>query len=119
MTVENSQDYYGRVLESSADLRTDACCTLETPSSAFSAALAAVHPAVKARYYGCGLVAPEMIAGTRILDLGSGSGQDAYVLAQMVGAGGAVVGVDAPPQQLAVAQQHSAWHAERVGVAQV
>ncbi len=60
MTIENSQDYYGRVLESSADLRTDACCTLETPSTAFRAALANVHPAVKARYYGCGLVAPQM-----------------------------------------------------------
>ena len=119
MTVENSQDYYGRVLESSADLRTDACCTLETPSATFRAALAAVHPAVKARYYGCGLVAPEMIGGTRILDLGSGSGQDAYVLAQMVGAAGDVVGVDATPQQLAVAREHRAWHAERFGFANV
>ena len=119
MTIENSQDYYGRVLESSADLRTDACCTLETPSTAFRAALANVHPAVKARYYGCGLVAPQSIAGTRILDLGSGSGQDAYVLAQMVGAGGEVVGVDATPQQLAVAEEHRAWHAGRFGFANV
>ncbi len=119
MTIENSQDYYGRVLESSADLRTDACCTLEAPSSAFRAALANVHPEVKARYYGCGLVAPQGVAGGRILDLGSGSGQDAYVLAQRAGAGGEVVGIDATPQQLAVARAHQLWHAERFGFANV
>ena len=119
MNIENSRDYYGTVLGGSQDLRTDACCTAEAPSVAFRAALANVHPEVKARYYGCGLVAPQMIGGTRILDLGSGSGQDAYVLAQMVGAAGEVVGVDATPQQLAVAERHRAWHAERFGFANV
>ena len=119
MTIANSQDYYGRVLETSADLRTDACCTIGAMPRAFRAALDQVHPAVKARYYGCGLVAPQMIGGTRILDLGSGSGQDSYVLAQLVGAKGEVVGVEATRQQLAVAQEHRAWHAERFGFANV
>ena len=119
MNIENSRDYYGNVLQGSSDLRTDACCTLETPSPALKAALANVHPDVKARYYGCGLVVPDLIAGTRILDLGSGSGQDAYMLAQMVGANGEVVGVDATPQQLAVAEAHRAWHAERFGFSNI
>ena len=119
MNIENSRDYYGNVLQGSGDLRTDACCTLEQPSPAFAAALANVHPIVKARYYGCGLVAPTMIRNAAILDLGSGAGQDAYVLAQMVGAGGRIVGVDATSQQLAVAEGHRAWHAERFGFANV
>ena len=119
MNIENSRDYYGNVLQGSGDLRTDACRTLERPSPAMAAALANVHPGVKARYYGCGLVAPAMIKGATILDLGSGAGQDAYVLAQMVGAGGAVIGVDATAQQLAVAEAHRAWHAERFGFANV
>ncbi|MXO73352.1 methyltransferase domain-containing protein [Alteraurantiacibacter buctensis] len=119
MNLQNAQDYYGKVLQGSADLLTDACCTAEAPPPEVLAALANVHPEVKARYYGCGLVMPQMIDGCRVLDLGSGSGQDAYLLAQMVGAQGSVTGVDATPEQLAVARDHQAWHAERFGYANV
>ncbi len=118
MNIENSRAYYGQMLTSSADLRTDACCTLEAPPPAVRAALANVHDDVRARYYGCGLVAPEAVEGLSILDLGSGSGQDAYLLAQMVGERGRVVGVDATPEQLAVATRHLDWHRERFGYAQ-
>ena len=101
MNIENSQRYYGEVLGGSGDLRTDACCTMEAPPPAIRAALANVHEEVRARYYGCGLVVPEAIEGAHILDLGSGSGQDAYLLAQLVGEQGSVTGVDATPAQLA------------------
>lgn len=109
------QDYYGKVLRGSADLRTDACATLDAPSPMLRAALANVHPEVKARYYGCGLIAPARLEGARVLDLGSGSGQDAYMLAQWVGEQGAVVGVDATPEQLGVARAHLDWHRDRFG----
>jgi arsenite methyltransferase len=115
MNLENSRDYYGKVLGGSGDLRTDACCTTEAPAPDILAALGNVHPEVKARYYGCGLVVPQAIEGARVLDLGSGSGQDAYLLAQLVGPQGSVTGVDATPEQLAVAQSHRDWHAERFG----
>ena len=115
MNIENARSYYGEVLTGSADLKTDACCTLDAPPPAVAAALANVHPEVRARYYGCGLVAPEAIEGAHILDLGSGSGQDAYVLAQLVGEGGSVTGVDATPAQLEVARRHQDWHRERFG----
>ena len=118
MNLENSRDYYGKVLGGSADLRTDACCTAEAPAPHIRTALAAVHPEVKARYYGCGLVVPEAIEGAHILDLGSGSGQDAYILAQLVGEKGSVTGVDATPEQLAVANEHVEWHRERFGYAE-
>jgi len=52
-----------------------------------------------------------------VLDLGSGAGQDAYVLAQLVGEHGEVVGVDATPEQLAVAERRLEWHRERFGYA--
>ncbi len=115
MNLDNSRNYYGKVLESSADLRTDACCTFDAPSPSIRAALANVHDEVRARYYGCGLVVPQAIEGCKVLDLGSGSGQDAYLLAQMVGAKGSVTGVDATDEQLAVAERHRGWHAERFG----
>ncbi len=119
MNLQNSQDYYGKVLSGSADLRTDACCTLDMPAPDIRAALANVHPEVKARYYGCGLVVPQAMTGCKVLDLGSGSGQDAYLLAQLVGPSGSVTGVDATPEQLAVAREHMDWHTERFGYANV
>ncbi len=115
MSIENSRFYYGEVLAGSADLRTDACCTTAAPPRPIRAALANVHDDVRARYFGCGLVVPDALAGLHVLDLGSGSGQDAFVLAQLVGAQGSVVGVDATPAQLAVARRHLDWHAERFG----
>ncbi|WP_419729655.1 methyltransferase domain-containing protein [Lichenicola sp.] len=117
MNIENSRSYYGQVLERSTDLRTDACCTLEPPSAAIRSALANIHDEVKARYYGCGLVVPQAIAGAHILDLGCGSGQDAYLLAQLVGETGRVTGIDATPEQLAVAERHLEWHRDRFGYA--
>ncbi|MDJ0644226.1 MAG: methyltransferase domain-containing protein [Erythrobacter sp.] len=115
MNLENSKEYYGEVLQSSSDLKTDACTMADTPPPHVVEALANVHREVKARYYGCGLVAPSAIKGARILDLGSGSGQDAYLLAQLVGEEGEVVGVDATPQQLAVAREYLDWHRDRFG----
>ena len=85
---DNVKDYYGKVLKGSGDLKTDACCTIAAPPAGVRDALANVHAEVKARYYGCGLIAPLALRGARILDLGSGSGQDAYVLAQLAGGGG-------------------------------
>ena len=117
MNLENSQRYYGEVLQGSGDLLTDACTMADAPPPHVRAALANVHDEVKARYYGCGLVAPSAITGARILDLGSGSGQDAYVLAQLVGEDGEVVGIDTTPAQLAVANAHTEWHRERFGYA--
>src|SRR5690606_37504202 len=74
-----------------------------------------IHPEVLSRYYGCGLVCPDQLAGCRVLDLGSGSGRDVYALAQLVGAEGEVVGVDMTEEQLAVAREHQTYHAETFG----
>ena len=116
---QNVKEYYGKTLTSSADLKTDACCTLADTPAYLRALVNNVHPDVRARYYGCGLIAPLALDGARILDLGSGSGQDAYVLAQLAGAEGEVVGVDMTPQQLKVAKDHLDWHAEKFGYANV
>lgn len=117
MSLENTQHYYGRVLQGSADLRTDACCTLEPPPPAIRSALERIHPEVSARYYGCGLVVPERVAGARILDLGCGSGRDVFLLSQLVGASGSVLGIDATAEQLAVAREHRNWHRDAFGYA--
>lgn len=117
MNLENSQRYYSEILGGSDDLLTDACCTVAALPPWIDAALANVHAEVKAHYYGCGLVVPQAIAGAHILDLGSGTGQDAFLLAQLVGEHGRVTGIDATPAQLAIANRHLDWHRDRFGYA--
>lgn len=114
-THEEVQRYYGETLESSADLKTTACCTAAAPPAYARTILGQIHPEVLERYYGCGLVLPEALAGLRVLDLGCGAGRDVYVLAALVGEQGAVVGVDMTPAQLAVANAHRDYHAEVFG----
>ena len=118
-TQELVQAYYGQELQSSADLKTSACCDADAVPGWLKPLLARVHPEVSSRYYGCGLVCPPLLEGCRILDLGSGSGRDVYLLAQLVGASGEVVGVDMTPEQLEVARRHQAFHAEQFGFANV
>ncbi|MGQ0710438.1 MAG: methyltransferase domain-containing protein [Rhodoferax sp.] len=109
------QDYYGRQLQSSQDLKTSACCDASQMPGWLKPLLARVHPEVLSRYYGCGLVAPAHLAGCRVLDLGCGSGRDVYALAQLAGPAGTVVGVDMTEEQLQVAQAHQAYHASAFG----
>jgi arsenite methyltransferase len=109
------KDYYGKQLQSSADLKTSACCDPTAMPEWLKPLLSRIHPEVLARYYGCGLVAPADLQGCTILDLGCGTGRDVYALAQMAGATGRIVGLDMTAEQLAVAQEHQAWHAEKFG----
>jgi len=114
---DNVKAYYGKTLKSSADLKTDACCTSGDAPAGLRDLIRDVHPEVRSRYYGCGLIAPLALDGARILDLGCGAGQDAYVLSGLVGEKGSVVGVDMTPEQLAVARAYQGWHADRYGYA--
>ena len=109
------QDYYGRQLQHSGDLKTDACCDASAVPEWLKPLLARIHPEVLARYYGCGLVCPPLLDGCRVLDLGCGSGRDVYALAQLVGAHGEVIGVDMTEEQLAVAERHRAYHSDAFG----
>lgn len=112
---EDVQTYYGETLQKTEDLQTNACCTAAAPPQHIRDVMAKIHPQVSERYYGCGLIAPEALVGMHVLDLGCGSGQDAYILSALVGEKGSVTGVDMTPQQLAVAQQHRDYHAEVFG----
>jgi len=110
MNLEVVKDYYGKVLKSSKDLKTSACCDGGGVPVHLEALLANVHEEVRAKYYGCGIAIPAALSGCRVLDLGSGSGRDAYLIAQLVGPSGDVTGVDMTDEQLATAQSHIDWH---------
>jgi len=116
--LDQVKEYYGKTLSGSADLKTDACCTLNSPPEYLRQVMQQLHPEVSNKYYGCGLVAPQKLEGMRILDLGSGSGHDAFILSALVGEGGEVVGVDMTDEQLQVANQYRDFHAEVFGYPQ-
>lgn len=112
---ETVQKYYGETLSSTQDLQTNACCPAEGLPGFLKPLLAKIHDDVLARYYGCGLVLPELLDGLTILDLGCGAGRDVYVLSQLVGEHGQVIGVDMTEEQLAVARQHEIYHQKSFG----
>ena len=114
-TLEDVQDYYGKVLETNEDLKTSACCPLEAPPVGMQTLLKNVHDTVQAKFYGCGSPLPMAATGCTVLDLGCGSGRDVYILSQIVGEKGRVIGVDMTDEQLSTANQYVAWHMDKFG----
>lgn len=113
---DDVKEYYGKRLKSSADLKSNACVPSAKPIPAYvRQALVGVHPDVTSRYYGCGLVVPECLEGCRILDLGSGSGRDCYMLSQLVGEKGHITGIDMTEDQLGLARKHIDYHMQKFG----
>ncbi|MBG8554154.1 methyltransferase domain-containing protein [Hymenobacter guriensis] len=111
------QEYYGTELRTSHDLKTNACCTDDIPA-AHKKILATLESEVLEKYYGCGVCIPAAIEGSTVLDLGSGSGRDAFLLSKLVGEQGHVIGVDMTDEQLAVARRHVAAHTAQFGYEQ-
>ena len=109
------KDYYGKTLKSSSDLRTSACCDSDNLPEEFKEPLKKIHPEVLSRYYGCGLVAPSLLKGLRVLDIGCGSGRDVYLLSQLVGQHGEVIGIDMTSEQLEIAKSYADYHSNKFG----
>jgi len=114
-TLESVKDYYGRVLRTSRDLKTSACCTAEAVPQELGALIARLHPEVRERFYGCGSPFPPLLGGLTVLDLGCGSGRDAFVLSNLVGSEGRVIGIDMTRAQLDVARSHVDYHRREFG----
>src|SRR5262245_59721762 len=115
MNLEVVKDYYGTVLKSSQDLKSSACCDGGGLPADLVPLRDNVHEEVQSKYYGCGIVVPAVLEGARVLDLGSWSGRDVYLMAQLVGPNGEVVGIDMTDEQLHVANEHIDWHMKRFG----
>ncbi|MCL1077742.1 methyltransferase domain-containing protein [Parashewanella spongiae] len=114
-THDAVKDYYGKVLAGSDDLQTNACCTDDDLTPELKLILSNIHDDVLIRYYGCGLVTPELLEGCHVLDLGCGAGRDCYAIAQMVGERGSVTGVDMTDEQLDIANKHIDYHRMKFG----
>ncbi len=70
---------------------------------------------IKERDYGCGDPSRFVHEGDIVLDLGSGAGKICYIAAQIVGAEGRVIGIDANDEMLALARKYQLSIGESIG----
>jgi len=87
------------------------CC----PIAYNPAYLKVIPEEILERDYGCGDPTPFVREGETVLDLGSGGGKACYILSQIVGAKGRVIGVDFNLDMLALAEKHRLEVARRIG----
>jgi arsenite methyltransferase len=113
--LESVKEYYGKILKTNQDLKTNACCTADSMPVYLREILKDIHEEVKDKFYGCGSPIPTALEGKTVLDLGSGSGRDCYLLSKLVGPKGKVIGVDMTDEQIAVAKAHIAYHTKKFG----
>ncbi len=109
------QEYYGETLKTSDDLLTTACCPSEAVPEHHKPILSLLPDEVMSKFYGCGSPIPAALEGQTILDLGCGSGRDAFVAAALAGPTGRVIGIDMTPAQIDVARRHQEAVAEAFG----
>lgn len=116
LTHEQLQEYYGRTLTGSKDLKTNACsCSADAMPRVVRQILPEINDEIIERFYGCGSPIPPALEGCTVLDLGCGSGRDVYLASKLVGETGMVIGVDMTGEQLEVARRHIDSQTARFG----
>ena len=114
-TIDQVKEYYGKILQSGNDLKTNACCSSSAPPQEANSIIGLIHPEILARFYGCGSPIPPELEARTVLDLGCGTGRDSYIVSRLVGPEGRVIGVDMTPEQLEVAERHIDYQMEKFG----
>ena len=114
-TQKNVQEYYGRIIQKTEDLKSKVCCPTDSLPKELKPFLKNIHDEVQERFYGCASSIPPLLDGLTILDLGSGTGRDCYLFSQLVGKKGRVIGVDMTDEQLSIANKYIPYHMERFG----
>jgi len=97
----------------SAAQEVEACLCL--PVSYDKSLLKVIPDEIIEKDYGCGDPSRYIRAGETVLDLGSGSGKACYIIAQIVGAKGTVIGVDFNPPMLALARKYQRTIGDQLG----
>jgi len=102
--IENVRDYYGKILQSKNDLKTSACCSIDSLPKYQQEILDKIDDEIKDKFYGCGSPIPLELKDRVVLDLGCGTGRDVFLVSGLVGETGKVIGVDMTNQQLSLAK---------------
>ena len=100
---------YGEAAQAPQD---ELCCRGDSPDRRY---LEALPREIVDKDYGCGDPTRYVREGETVVDLGSGAGKACYILSQVVGPNGRVIGVDFNEPMLAVARKYQASVAEKIG----
>jgi arsenite methyltransferase len=111
----NGADLEAAVLQRYAKASRSAEAGLCVPINYDRSLLAVIPEEIIEKDYGCGDPSRYVRVGETVLDLGSGSGKTCYILAQIVGPRGRVVGVDFNPAMLALARKYQDSVGEKIG----
>ena len=117
---EQSHEWNGTAYEAAvlkrygnAAREVDACLCL--PVGYDKALLRVIPKEILEKDYGCGDPLRYIRAGETVLDLGSGSGKACYIISQIVGAAGKVIGVDFNPPMLELARKYQKSIGDKLG----
>ncbi len=106
---------HDRYAHAAKQLEPALCC----PTNYAADLLSIIPDEILQRDYGCGDPTPYVNAGDSVLDLGSGGGKLCYILSQMVGKHGRVIGVDCNHEMLKLARRYQQEMSERLGYGNV
>ena len=112
---ENHRNMEAAVLEryGNAAQTVEACLCL--PVSYDKALLNVIPDEILERDYGCGDPSRYIREGETVVDLGSGSGKACYIISQIVGARGRVIGIDFNPPMLELARKYQRLIGDKLG----
>jgi arsenite methyltransferase len=102
----NGPDYEAAVLQRYGNAAQEVESCLCLPVSYNPALLKVIPDEILEKDYGCGDPSRYIGAGETVLDLGSGSGKACYIISQIVGARGRVIGIDFNPPMLELARKY-------------
>lgn len=106
---------YERYAAASQQVETALCCPVQYSGNF----LKAIPQEVIEKDYGCGDPSAWVKEGETVLDLGSGTGKLCYIMAQVVGANGRVIGVDCNTEMLSLARKYREQVAQNIGYSNV
>ncbi len=112
---ESVKKYYGEELQNTTDLKTSACCTIESLPKYIKDILPLIHEEIQNKYYGCGTSFPPDIEDLKVLDIGCGTGRDSYIMSKIVGENGFVYGIDMTEGQIIIAEKYIEHQTDKFG----
>ena len=112
---ENGSDFEAAVLQRYGEAAREVESCLCLPVSYDPGLLKVIPDEILEKDYGCGDPSRYVRQGETVLDLGSGSGKACYIISQIVGAGGKVIGVDFNPPMLELARKYQKTIGDQLG----
>ena len=112
---DGHNDLEAAVLQRYGDAAQEVEACLCLPVGYDKALLKVIPDEIIEKDYGCGDPSRYVRPGETVLDLGSGSGKTCFIISQIVGAKGKVIGVDFNPPMLALARKYQQSVGDQLG----